>query len=63
MSITNGDSDYTDKDEDNILPPILSGNPRNIPIPYLPMVHLPPDQSASKFLMAGMILGLLVWIF
>ena len=46
MSITNGDSD---EDEDNILPPILSGNPGNIPIPYLPMVHLPPDQSASKF--------------
>ena len=26
----------------------------------MPMVHSPPDQSASKFLMAGMILGLLV---
>lgn len=56
LSITNGDSDYTDEDDD-ILPPILSSNPSslltsNIAMPYLPLVPLPPpqQQTSSKLL-------------
>lgn len=53
MSITNGDSEYTDEDND-ILPPILSSHPpsslltANIAMPYLPLVPLPPQQTSSK---------------
>ena len=55
LSITNGDSDYTDEDDD-ILPPILSSNPSslltsNIALPYLPLVPLPPPQQTSSKLL------------
>lgn len=54
LSITNGDSDYTDEDDD-ILPPIISGNPHSslltrsmaLPPPFLPLLPLTSQQGSE----------------
>jgi len=56
LSITNGEPDYTDED-DNVLPPIISTDPHsslltgNIAMPYLPLLAMPSQQQQqnSKF--------------
>ena len=53
LSITNGEPDYTD-DDDDILPPIFNRNPHSslltahmATMPYLPPVPLPSQESSS----------------